>query len=51
MTMRILAVIGVGAGCLLLATDEPNQYVQISGTERMDFPPGGTLRLTKEEGL
>src|ERR1022692_544251 len=51
MTIRILAVLGFGAGCLLLAADEPKQQVQVSKTERIDFPPGGTLRLTKSTGV
>ena len=51
MTIRILAVLGFGAGCLLLAADEPKQKVQVTKTERMDFPSGGTLRLTKSTGV
>jgi hypothetical protein len=50
MTMRILAVIGFGATCLLFAADQPKQKVQVSKTERMDFPSGGTLRLTNSIG-
>jgi len=49
--MRILAVLGFGTGCLLLAADEPKEKVQVSNTQRMDFPPGGTLRLRKSTGL
>ncbi len=48
--MRILAVIGVGVSCLLLAADEPEEKVRMSSTERMDFPPGGTLRLRNSTG-
>jgi hypothetical protein len=51
MTMRILVAIGFGAGCLLLAADEPKQYVQARKTERVDFPPGGTIRLTHAVGV
>jgi hypothetical protein len=48
--MRIVMLVGVGTGCLLLAADEPRQKVQVSKTEHMDFPPGGTLRLTNSVG-
>jgi hypothetical protein len=51
MTIRTLAVLGFGTGCLLLAADEPKQKVQVTKTERMDFPSGGTLRLTKSTGV
>ncbi|MGA2741369.1 MAG: hypothetical protein ABSG65_28525 [Bryobacteraceae bacterium] len=51
MTIQILAVLGFGTGCLLLAADEPKQKVPVSGTQRMDLPPDGTLRLTKSTGL
>ena len=51
MTVRILAAIGFGAGCLLLAADGPKQKVQVSKTERTDFPSGGTLRLTRSIGV
>lgn len=50
MTMRILAVIGFGTACLL-AADEPKQKVQVSNTQRVDFPSGGTLRLTNSIGV
>ena len=50
MTMRILAVIGFGTACLLLAADEPKQKVQVSKTERIEFPSGGTLRLKNSIG-
>ncbi len=44
--MRILTVIGFGTACLLFARGEPNQRVQVNKTEHIDFPSGGTLRLT-----
>jgi hypothetical protein len=60
MTMRILAVTGFGATALLFAADQPKQdqvkldqpkqKVQVSKTERLDFPAGGTLRLTNSVG-
>jgi hypothetical protein len=49
--MRRLAVIGFGATCLLLGADEARQKAQVSNTERIDFPPGGTLRLTNSIGM
>ena len=51
MMRRILAVIGFGTSCLLLAADEPKQKVQVSNIERMDFPSNGTLRLTNSIGV
>jgi hypothetical protein len=55
MTMRILAAIGLGTGCLLLAADqpkqdEPKQKVQVTKTERIDFSSGGTLRFKNSVG-
>ena len=60
-TMRILAVIGFGTGCLLLAADQPKQgapnlgepkpSVQVSKTDRFDFPSGGTLRFNNSVGV
>jgi hypothetical protein len=51
MVMQILTVLGFGTTCLLFAGDEPKQKVQVSNTERMDFPSGGTLRLTNSVGV
>src|SRR5271156_1605382 len=57
MMVRILAVIGFGTIRLLFAADQPKQAdqpkekVQVSKTERMDFPSGGTLRLTNSIGV
>src|SRR5579872_4111345 len=53
MTMRILSLIGFGVGvaCLLLAADQPKQKAQVAKTERVDFPSGGTLRLTHAAGV
>jgi hypothetical protein len=52
----IVAAIGLGTGCLLPAADapkldEPNQKVELSRTERMDFPSGGTLRFKNSVGV
>jgi len=57
MMMRILAMIGFGTVCPLFAADQPKQAeepkekVQVSKTERMDFPAGGTIRLTNSLGV
>jgi hypothetical protein len=56
MTKRILAAIGLGTGCLLLAADQPKpdgpmQKVRVTNTEHSDFPPGGTLRFRNSVGL
>jgi hypothetical protein len=50
MMMCIVAAIGFGTNCLLLAAGEPRQKAQVSKTERIDFPSGGTLRLTNSVG-
>lgn len=49
--MRLLTLIGFGTVCLLFAGDEPKQKVQVSKTERMEFPSGGALRLTNSIGI
>ena len=49
--MRMLPVIGFGAACLLLAADEPKQKAEVTKTERVDFPSGGTLRLINTVGI
>ncbi len=56
MTIRILAAIGLATGCLLFAADQPKpdgpkQKVEVSKTERIDFPSGGTLRLRNSVGV
>jgi hypothetical protein len=53
MAMKIqrFAVISLGAGCLLLAADEPKQKVQESKTEHIDFPSGGVLRFQHSVGV
>lgn len=56
MMMRTVAAIGLGTGCLLLAADQPKpdgpkQKVQVSKTERIDFPPKGTLRFRNSVGV
>ena len=52
----ILAAIGFETACLLLAADqpkqdEPKQKAQVSKTQRIDFPSGGTLRLKNSVGV
>jgi hypothetical protein len=45
-----LTLIGIGAACLLLADDAPVEQVQVTHTERMDFPSAGVLRMQKSTG-
>jgi hypothetical protein len=47
MTMRIVALIGFGAGCLPAAAGEPKQRAQVTKTERIDFPAGVEITATK----
>jgi hypothetical protein len=51
MTMRIVAVMGFGAGRLPAAAGEPRQKAQVTKTERIDFPAGGTPRLANSIGV
>jgi hypothetical protein len=46
---RRLALLGIGVCCLLLG-DNSAQKVQVTKTERSDFPPGGTLHLKNSIG-
>jgi hypothetical protein len=45
-----LALLGLCVACLLLGDDEARQKVQVSKTEKMDFPANGTLRLQNSTG-
>ena len=45
-----LAVLGVCVACLLLGDDAAQQRVQVSKTEKVDFPANGTLRLQNSTG-
>jgi hypothetical protein len=45
-----LAVLGLCVVCLLSGADEPRQKVQVSKTEKADFPANGTLRLQNSTG-
>lgn len=45
-----LAVLGLCAACLLAGDDGSKQKVQVSKTEKMDFPANGTLRLENSTG-
>jgi len=49
--MKTLLLVGLGIGCLLMAEDEAKQKVQVSSTQHMDFPAGGTLRLKNSIGV
>ncbi|MGD1068670.1 MAG: hypothetical protein ABSB15_00905 [Bryobacteraceae bacterium] len=44
------ALIGLGLACVLLGEREPQKKVQVTKTEKMDFPAGGTLRLEHSVG-
>lgn len=48
--LKILVLIGIGASYLLMADDAPIVQVQTTHTERMDFPSGGVLHMTKSTG-
>ncbi len=50
MRMKVAAVVGLGAIGVLFAADQPKEKVQVSKTDRMDFPAGGALRLTNSIG-
>jgi len=50
MKIRILMVFGFGTGCLLVAADESKQRVQVTNTQHMDLPAGGTVRLKNSTG-
>ncbi len=49
--MRTLMIAGFAIGSLLIAADESKQKVQVTHTEHMDFPSGGTLRLKQSSGV
>jgi hypothetical protein len=51
MKVQRLAVITLGASCLLSGADEPKQKVQESKTEHVDFPSGGVLRFQHSVGV
>ena len=55
MLLRTLAAIGVGSGCLLAAgpakQDEPKQKVEVSATQRIDFPAGGAHQTEEFVGV
>ena len=56
MKMRRWIAIGLGCGGLLVGANqakqqEPKQKVQVSNTQHLDFPSGGTLRLKNSIGV
>jgi len=51
MGTRTLTIVGFGLCCLLVSADEPKQKVQVSHTDRIDLPSGGTLRLNHSIGV
>jgi hypothetical protein len=51
MTARAWIAITLGAASLLTAGDAAREFVEVTHTERVDFPSGGTLRLPNSSGL
>src|SRR5258707_15776719 len=43
-------MVALGMTCLLLADDPGRQKVQVSNTQRLDFPSGGVLHLKNTTG-
>jgi hypothetical protein len=48
--IRGLVVIGLAMNCLLLADNGPQEVFQVTNTEHIDFPSGGTLRMKNSIG-
>jgi len=48
--IRRLVVIGLAMNCLLLADNGPQEVFQVTNTEHIDFPSGGTLRMKNSIG-
>lgn len=48
--MKTLSLAGLLTACLLMADDQTKQKVQVTNTQRLDFPAGGTLRLKNSIG-
>jgi hypothetical protein len=49
--LLIAGLLGLGIACLLLGENETaRRKVQISKTEKLDLPPGGTLRVQNSTG-
>jgi hypothetical protein len=49
--MKVLLLTGLGITGLLMAQDEARQAVQVTNTQRFDFPAGGALRLKNSVGV
>src|ERR1700730_11794784 len=47
---RGLVLIVFGLCCMLVAAEGPKQKIQVSNTQRLDFPPGGLLTLNNSIG-
>ena len=45
-----LALLGLCSVCMLLASNYGEEYVQVTNTQKMAFPAGGTLRLDHSTG-
>ena len=48
--IRRLVVIGLAMNCLLLADNGPQEVFQVTNTQHIDFPSGGTLRMKNSIG-
>ena len=48
--IRRLVVIGLVMNCLLLADNGPQEVFQVTNTQHVDFPSGGTLRMKNSIG-
>ncbi len=48
--LLIVGLIALGAACLLLGENETARKVQITKTEKLNFPAGGTLRVQNSTG-
>jgi len=51
MILRVLTAVGLASAPFVFAADSPKQRVEVSHTERMEFPAHGTLRLTNSVGV
>ena len=48
--MRRISILAFGIVCLLLADDQIPQKLQVSNTQKADFPESGTLHLKNSTG-
>jgi hypothetical protein len=50
MTIRAWAMIGLATGCFAATAELPEKKPEVTKTERLEFPAGGTLRLEHSIG-